>query len=103
MDKGCKIGRSALIVKGGGDGEYRKFGSNAEYSITLWDDGRVKYKHNGVADTLSKSKVTLNEWTHIALVRDNGSKDIKIYVNGKLETINSYTIEPLHQIVKSSL
>ncbi len=52
------------------------FGSNAEYSITLWDDGRVKYKHNGVADTLSKSKVTLNEWTHIALVRDNGSKDI---------------------------
>jgi len=39
-------------------------------------------------------KVTLNEWTHIALVRDNGSKDIKIYVNGKLETINSYTIEP---------
>ncbi len=27
-------------------------------------------------------------------VRDNGSKDIKIYVNGKLETINSYTIEP---------
>ncbi len=47
-----------------------------------------------MADTLSKSKVTLNEWTHIALVRDNGSKDIKIYVNGKLETINSYTIEP---------
>jgi len=45
--KADKIGRSALIVKGGGDGEYRKFGSNAEYSITLWDDGRVKYKHNG--------------------------------------------------------
>ncbi len=56
-----------------------------------------------MADTLSKSKVTLNEWTHIALVRDNGSKDIKIYVNGKLETINSYTIEPSTSNSESSL
>ena len=84
--------REALIVKGNGVGD--KYGANAEYSLVLWEDGRLKYRHNGIADTFSKSKIALNKWTHIALVRDNVNKTIKIYINGKLDENSTYTIDP---------
>jgi hypothetical protein len=83
--------RQALIVRGGGSG---KFGSNAEYSLVLWENGKFKYKHNNTADTFSTSTIALNEWTHIALVRDNGIKNIKIYINGVLDANRSYSIDP---------
>ncbi len=86
--------RQALIVKGNGVGDDRKFGSGAEYSLVLWEDGKFKYKHNETADTFSKSIIPLNKWTHIVVVRDNDSKTIQIYINGVLDTENSYTIEP---------
>ncbi len=84
--------REALIVKGNGGGD--EAGANAEYSLVLWEDGKFKYKHNGTADTFSNSTIPLKKWTHIALVRDNIKKTIKIYVNGKLDATTSYTIDP---------
>ncbi len=84
--------REALIVKGNGGGD--EAGANAEYSLVLWESGKFKYKHNGTADTFSKSTIPLKKWTHIALVRDNIKKTIKIYINGKLDATNSYTIDP---------
>ena len=89
-----QIKRQALISKGNGSGENRKFGSNAEYSLVLWEDGKFKYKHNGVADTFSNSTIPLNKWTHIVLVRDNSAKTIKIYINGILDANNTYTQNP---------
>ena len=86
--------REALIVRGGGKGDDREFGSRAEYSLVLWEDGRFKYKHNGTADTFSKTILPLNRWSHIVLVRDNGLKKISIYINGELDITNSYTIDP---------
>ena len=88
--------RQALITKGEGDSNTsnRKFGSNAEYSLVLWEDGKFKYKHNGVADTFSTTAIPLNQWTHIALVRDNDAKSIKIYINGVIDKTNNYTIDP---------
>ncbi len=84
--------REALIVKGNGGGD--EAGANAEYSLVLWENGKFKYKHNGTADTFSKSTIPLKRWTHIALVRDNIKKSIKIYINGSLDATNSYTIDP---------
>jgi len=86
--------RQALISKGGGSGDNRKYGSDAEYSLTLWEDGKFKYKHNGTADTFSNAVIPLNKWTHIALTRDNDKKTIKIYINGVLDTTNTYTTAP---------
>jgi len=86
--------REALIVKGAGEGDDRKFGSNAEYSIVLWEDGKIKYKHNGTADTYSNSILPLDKWTNVAIVRDNGLKSISIYINGKLDTYSKYTTAP---------
>ncbi len=88
--------RQALISRGGGDTNTtnRKFGSSAEYSLVLWEDGKFKYKHNGVADTFSTTAIPLNQWTHIVLVRDNDAKSIKIYINGVLDKTNNYTIDP---------
>jgi hypothetical protein len=88
--------RQALISRGGGDTNItnRKFGSNAEYSLVLWENGKFKYKHNGVADTFSTTTIPLNQWTHIVLVRDNNAKSIKIYINGILDKTNNYTIDP---------
>jgi len=83
--------RQALIVRGGNSG---KAGSNAEYSLVLWEDGKFKYKHNHTADIFSKSTIPLNKWTHIAVVRNNSAKSIKIYVNGKLDASRIYTIDP---------
>ncbi len=34
------------------------------------------------ANTFSNASIPLNSWTHIALVRDNSAKSIKIYING---------------------
>ena len=84
--------REALIVKGNGGGD--EAGANAEYSLVLWENGKFKYKHNGTADTFSKSTIPLEKWTHIVLVRDNITKMIKIYINGKLDRTNNYTIDP---------
>ena len=86
--------RQALITRGEGSGDNRNYGSNAEYSLILWEDGKFKYKHNLTADTFSSATVSLNQWTHIVLVRDNNSKEIKIYINGILDTTNSYSIDP---------
>jgi len=83
--------RQALIVKGGGSG---RAGSDAEYSLVLWENGKFKYKHNGTADIFSKSTIPLDSWTHIVVVRDNNLKTIKIYINGKLDASLSYTIDP---------
>ncbi|NOZ90824.1 MAG: hypothetical protein GXO60_06035 [Epsilonproteobacteria bacterium] len=90
-----QIKRQALISRGDGSGDDRKYGSNAEYSLVLWEDGKFKYKHNGVADTFSNSTIALNQWTHIVLVRDNSAKSIKIYVNGVLDANSSYTLDPV--------
>jgi len=87
--------REALIVKGAGDGDDRKYGSSAEYSIVLWEDGRIKYKHNGKADTFSKSTLPLNEWSHIVVVRDNGLKTVTIYINGEFDSYSKYSTEPV--------
>ncbi len=84
--------REALIVKGNGGGD--EAGANAEYSLVLWENGKFKYKHNGTADTFSKSTIPLKKWTHIVLVRDNIKKTVKIYINGELDATNSYTIDP---------
>jgi hypothetical protein len=84
--------RQALIVKGGVGSD--KSGANAEYSLVLWEDGKFKYKHNGQANLFSKSNIPLRKWTHIALVRDNGLKKVKIYINGKFDTEREYTIDP---------
>ena len=88
--------RQALIVRGDGEGNEseRLYGSNAEYSLVLWEDGRFKYKHNQQADTFSTAVIPKNEWTHIALVRDNGHQTIAIYINGELDTTNGYTLSP---------
>ncbi len=86
--------RQALIVRGEGDGSDRKYGSNAEYSLVLWEDGRFKYKHNRTADTFSSSVIPKNKWTHIVLVRNNDSKKLDIYINGVLDASNTYTISP---------
>jgi len=86
--------RQALIVKGGGSGDDRKYGSNAEYSLVLWEDGKFKYKHNHRADTFSSEPIAKNVWTHIVLVRDNSLKKLEIYINGILDTTNTYTIDP---------
>ena len=86
--------RQALITRGEGSGDNRNYGSNAEYSLILWEDGKFKYKHNLTADTFSSATVSLNQWTHIVLVRDNNYKEIKIYINGILDTTNSYSIDP---------
>jgi len=92
--KPTKKQRQALISRGNGTGENRKYGSNAEYSLTLWEDGKFKYKHNGTADTFSNSIIPLNKWTHIALTRDNDKKVIKIYINGVLDKTNTYSTAP---------
>jgi hypothetical protein len=92
--KPTKKQRQALISRGGGSGKNRKYGSHAEYSLVLWEDGKFKYKHNGTADTFSNSIIPLNKWTHIALTRDNDKKVIKIYINGVLDKTNTYSTAP---------
>ncbi|MCH9740214.1 MAG: hypothetical protein K0U38_05180, partial [Epsilonproteobacteria bacterium] len=89
-----ELKRQALVVRAGGTGNDRKFGSNAEYSLALWEDGKFKYKHNQTADTYSESLIPKDKWTHIVLVRDDGNKKIKIYINGLLDTSSDYTISP---------
>ena len=86
--------RQALIVRGEGSGADRKYGSNAEYSLVLWEDGRFKYKHNRSADTFSSESIAKDSWTHIALVRDHSHKKIEIYINGELDTNSTYTVDP---------
>ena len=85
--------RQTLIARGK-DGNGDKSGSNGEYFIILWEDGTIKYKHNQTADTYSNTKIPLNKWTHIVIRRKAKDKEIRIYINGQLDKINSYTIAP---------
>ncbi len=89
-----EIKRQALIVRGEGEGNLsdRLYGSNAEYSLVLWEDGRFKYKHNQTADTYSLATIPQNEWTHIVLLRNSETQKISIYINGILDNVNSYTL-----------
>jgi len=92
----ASMGRQALIVRGDGEGNEsdRLYGSNAEYSLVLWEDGHFKYKHNQTADTFSNAIIAQDEWTHIALVRNNTTQLIEIYINGLLDVNNTYSIPP---------
>lgn len=85
--------RQALVTRGG-TGEGDKQASNGEYFLTLWEDGTLKYKHNGTADTYSSAKLPLNAWTHVVIRRKPKNQEIRIYLNGQLDATNSYTTTP---------
>jgi len=93
--KQSKRGQQALITRGDGEGDNRKFASNAEYFLSVNSTGKIRYKHNGITGTYSDNAIPLNKWTHVVLTRDHLAKEIKIYINGTLDSTYSYGTNPI--------
>ena len=93
--KQSKRGQQALITRGEGEGSNRKFAANAEYFLSVNSTGKIRYKHNGVSGTYSDSAIPLNTWTHVVVTRDYTNKQVKIYINGALDSTYSYSTNPV--------
>ncbi len=93
--KQSKRGQQALITRGDGEGSNRKFASNGEYFLSINSTGKIRYKHNGIRGTYSQNAIPLNTWTHIVLTRDHTTKEVKIYINGAVDSTYAYSNNPL--------
>jgi hypothetical protein len=92
--KQSKRGQQALITRGDGQGSDRKFASDGEYFLSVNSVGKIRYKHNGIRGTYSQSAIPLNRWTHIVLTRNHTTKEIKIYINGTVDSTYAYSSNP---------
>jgi hypothetical protein len=86
--------KQALITKGLGTGSSRKYAGNAEYYIVMKEDGKIYYHHNSIVVAHTDTAITINEWTHIVLIRNNNSKKAKFYVNGVASSEYGYENSP---------
>ncbi len=93
--KQSKRGQQALITRGDGEGSNRKFAANAEYFLSVNSAGKIRYKHNGVSGTYSDEAIPLNTWTHVVVTRDYTNKQVKIYINGALDSTYTYSTNPV--------
>ncbi|MCK5855776.1 MAG: hypothetical protein KAG56_11190, partial [Sulfurovaceae bacterium] len=89
-----KRGQQALITRGEGQGDNRKFAANGEYFLSVNSSGKVRYKHNGISGTYSDNAIPLNTWTHIVVTREHNEKKLKIYINSTLDSTSTYSDNP---------
>ena len=69
--------------------------SSNGYELALTSAGKIRFVINGTTELISSSYCELSTWTHIAATY-NTSGDMKIYINGVLDSQNS-VIESLLQ------
>jgi hypothetical protein len=71
---------------------------NALYTLAITGDSLVDCFHENGAGinnaVVSKSKVPLGTWRHVAEVRNITAQTYEIYVNGVLDTIGTYLNNP---------
>ena len=76
---------------GDSDGIVSKYNETGEpsYTLRLRDtDGQVQFQIDDNDDTVeiySDSKVSLDQWTHVAAVYDGNNGWLRLYINGKLD------------------
>ena len=73
-------GNKGIVSKGG------SYGSLMKYALRVRGGGRIEIRTEGELRLISKSALTLNQWTHIAVVYDNSLDKFTIYINGQTDT-----------------
>lgn len=73
-----------VIVERGNDGSTEA--KNTNWQMALRHNGlRCKYQYgtgSNVANTITTSAITVNNWHHVAVMRDNTDQEMRFYVDG---------------------
>lgn len=73
-----------VIVERGNDGSTEA--KNTNWQMALRNNGlRCKYQYgtgSNVANTITTSAITVNNWHHVAVMRDNTDQEMRFYVDG---------------------
>lgn len=75
-----------------------------EFELYLRSDNQLVLRHGDGSDiesiTLASPVVSENTWTHIAVVRDSASNAVKWFINGQLESTQTYSMNVGNSVSK---
>jgi hypothetical protein len=76
----------------GTNGMFFSIGQSSSEILVGMYSGKIYCRSNGSSGTFSGTQtISLNEWHHVALVRENNGTSLKVYLDGALEASTTYT------------